>query len=100
RPQLPQRSRRAPREQLPRLGQQLALSQPRASIERYFTTIPHEDRMDAARRIVQHISENIGWIGLFYQTEPDLVANRLANVPVPKSSGSSRLWNIHEWDIR
>jgi len=71
-----------------------------ASIERYFTTIPHEDRMDAARRIVQHISENIGWIGLFYQTEPDLVANRLTNVPIPKSSGSSRLWNIHEWDLR
>jgi len=71
-----------------------------ASIERYFTTIPHEDRMDAARRIVQHVSEQVAWIGLFYQTEPDLVANRLLNVPVPKSSGSSRLWNIHEWDIR
>jgi peptide/nickel transport system substrate-binding protein len=71
-----------------------------ASIERYFTTIPHEDRMDAARRIVQHVSEQVAWIGLFYQTEPDLMANRLLNVSVPKSSGSSRLWNIHEWDIR
>ena len=71
-----------------------------ASIERYFTTIPIEDRMDAARRIVQHISENVAWVGLFYQTEPDLVANRLQNLHVPKSSGASRLWNIHEWDVR
>lgn len=71
-----------------------------ASIERYFTTIPHDDRMDAARRVVQHVSEQVAWIGLFYQTEPDLVANRLQNLQVPKSSGSSRLWNIHEWDLR
>lgn len=71
-----------------------------ASIERYFTTIPNEDRMDAARRVVQHVSEQVAWIGLFYQTEPDLVANRLQNLQVPKSSASSRLWNIHEWDLR
>jgi peptide/nickel transport system substrate-binding protein len=71
-----------------------------ASIDRYFTTIPLEDRMDAARRVVQHVSEQVAWIGLFYQTEPDLIANRLANVAVPKSSGASRLWNVHEWDVK
>lgn len=71
-----------------------------ASIDRYFTTIPHDDRMDAARRVVQHVSEQVAWIGLFYQTEPDLVANRLANVSVPKSNSANRLWNVHEWDIK
>jgi peptide/nickel transport system substrate-binding protein len=71
-----------------------------ASIDRYYTTIPYQDRMEAARRVVNHVSEQVAWIGLFYQTEPDLVANRLVNVPVPKSSGASRLWNVHEWDAR
>ena len=71
-----------------------------AAIDRYFTTIPFAERMEAAREVVHYVSDQVAWIGLFYQTTPDLVANRLLNVPVPRSSEGSRLWNVHEWDIK
>jgi peptide/nickel transport system substrate-binding protein len=71
-----------------------------ASIDRYFTTIPYEARMQAAADVVRYVSENVAWIGLYYQTDPQLLANRLNNVHMPQASGGNLLFNVHEWDIR
>jgi ABC-type transport system substrate-binding protein len=69
-------------------------------IDRYFTTIPLDERMDLAARIVHHVSDQVAWMGLFYQTDPDLVSNRLHNRLLAQASNSSLLWNAHLWEMK
>jgi peptide/nickel transport system substrate-binding protein len=71
-----------------------------AQIDRYFTTIPMGPRMDAAAQVVRHVSEQVAWMGMFYQTDPLVLANRIQNITIPKASGSDVTWNVHQWDVR
>jgi peptide/nickel transport system substrate-binding protein len=71
-----------------------------ALIDRYFTTIPMAPRMEAAGQVVRHVSDQVAWMGMFYQTEPIVFAHRIQNVQIPKASSSTILWNVHEWDLR
>jgi peptide/nickel transport system substrate-binding protein len=70
-----------------------------ALVERYLTTIPSRERVDAAGRIVRRISDELIWMGLFFDTEPSLIANRLANVYAKPDDGR-QTWNSHEWGVR
>ena len=69
-------------------------------IDRYFTTIPMNERMEAARAVARHVSDQVAWMGLFYQTDPELISNRLQNVKVSESSSATTLANVHEWGVR
>jgi ABC-type transport system substrate-binding protein len=71
-----------------------------AQIDRYFTTIPMEPRMEAAAQVVRHVSEQVAWMGMFYQTDPLVLANRIQNVTIPRASGSDVTWNVQDWDVR
>ena len=71
-----------------------------AWIDRYYTTIPMGPRMEAAAQVVHHISDQVAWMGMFYQTDPIVVANRIQNTTIPKASGSDITWNVHEWDLK
>lgn len=71
-----------------------------ALIDRYFATIPKEDRVQVVGQIAQHIAEQLNLMGLFYQAEPSMIANRLQNIVVKKVGGSTHMGNAHEWDIR
>jgi peptide/nickel transport system substrate-binding protein len=64
-------------------------------IERYFFTIPRNERMEVLRRIVGHTSEQVVTIDLFYNTLPIMVGNRLDRVTAEAIG-----WNAHEWDTR
>ncbi|MPZ15578.1 MAG: hypothetical protein GEU73_14350 [Chloroflexi bacterium] len=69
------------------------------AIDRYFTTIPWEERMEWGRQIVRRLSEDVGWIGLYYEVAPVLIPNRVVNV----SAGNEEpvmLDQVHEWDLR
>ncbi len=68
------------------------------AIERYFTTLPWDERMEWGRRVVQRLSEDVGWIGLYYEVAPVLVPNRLSGVPRARNEGIM-LDQIHEWDL-
>jgi peptide/nickel transport system substrate-binding protein len=65
-------------------------------IDRYLTTIPKPERLQALREAVRHISENLNLMGLFYDAEISFLSNRLQNATVRET----RLWNIQLWDTK
>ncbi len=62
-------------------------------IERYFVTIPTQERTQALKEIVHHMTDQLVVMGIVYDPPLRLVANRTRNIPagVP--------WNAHEWDV-
>lgn len=69
-------------------------------IDAYFVTIPLDERMRIGGRIVNHVSDQVVWMGLFYQVTPLLVSKRLVNARQAKPSGANTLTGVHEWDLR
>jgi len=70
-----------------------------AMLDRYFVTIPKRERIQALGEIIHHVSDQLNVMGLFYDTEPLMIGNRLRNVasnPIPRSSP---VWAIYEWDV-
>ncbi len=71
-----------------------------AIIDRYFSTIPKADRVAVLGQAVKHMTENLNVMGLYYDTEPSFIANRLRKVDVVKADGQVMSWNAHEWEVR
>jgi peptide/nickel transport system substrate-binding protein len=70
-----------------------------ALIDRYYVTIPWQERMQVLGQIVHHFSDRLVVMGLFFNTSRTLVGNRLVNVAV-RGPFSTEAWNAHEWDVR
>lgn len=68
-------------------------------VGRYLTTIPMPERIQVMGQIVHRITDELIWIGLFFDTEPALIANRLVNVTA-RPDDSRHTWNAHVWDVR
>jgi len=68
--------------------------------ERYLSTIPRAERTQALGQIVQHMTDRLVTLGIFYTVEPSLVSSRLVNVAGRKGESSRQPWNVHEWDLR
>jgi len=66
-----------------------------ASIDRYFVTIPHAERSQVLGQIIQHMTDQVIILTLFFQTSPIMAANRLVGL-----TGPAQGWNAHEWDLR
>ncbi len=64
-----------------------------ALIDKYFLTIPFQERMQVLGQILHHESDQLPTMRLFSDPEPTPVSNRLKNVP-PASP-----WNAHEWEV-
>jgi peptide/nickel transport system substrate-binding protein len=71
-----------------------------ALIDRFFATIPTAERIDVLGQIVNHVTDRVTVMSLFYNTSPSLVADRLQNVAQQKDGRVLRPWNTHEWDVR
>jgi ABC-type transport system substrate-binding protein len=69
------------------------------AIDRYFTSVPWDERMEWGRQIVHFLSDDVGWIGLYHLVAPELVPNRVYNMPTAKVE-VGLLDVIHEWDVR
>lgn len=65
-----------------------------ALIDRYFVTIPWQDRMQVLGQLVRHLSGELIAMGILYDAQPMLIANRLHNV-----SAAAQSANAHEWDL-
>lgn len=70
-----------------------------ALIDKYFTTVPWEQRMDLGRQIIHRLSDEVAWIGLYHLIAPSLIPNRVPNMPATDKE-ASMLDFIHEWDVR
>jgi peptide/nickel transport system substrate-binding protein len=62
-------------------------------VDRYIVTLDARERLEVAKQLVRHISEQLPAMGLLYRIDLMLVANRLANVGAQTVSQ-----NAHEWD--
>jgi len=64
-----------------------------ALLHRYLTTIPRAPRVDALRQVVQHMSDQLNIMPLYYRASPTMVSNRLQNV------GPDPTWNAQDWKL-
>jgi ABC-type transport system substrate-binding protein len=72
-----------------------------ALIDRYFATIPQQERTTVLGQVVHHMTDVLNMIGIFHNAEPAMVANRLQGVGSRRGEGpTSQSWNAHEWDVR
>jgi peptide/nickel transport system substrate-binding protein len=74
-----------------------------ALIDRYFTTIPTGERMQVGRQLVNRLSEDVGWIGLYYLVGPILLPNKVPNLKIsasPGTWGEQMMEFVHEWEVR
>jgi peptide/nickel transport system substrate-binding protein len=69
-----------------------------AAIIRYQTTIPMGPRVEAARDITRHVTENLPILPLFFDSWPGASSARITNVGSAQN-GAQRLWNVPEWDL-
>ncbi len=65
-----------------------------ALIDRFYSTVPWDARMDALREIVHHVSDQVIVMGTFYSTEANMRSNRLEGV------FPTRAWAAHEWSVK
>ncbi len=71
-----------------------------ALLDKYYTTIPRKDRASVLGDIVNHTTDRLTLMGLFYDAEPLFIGNRLSGVAASKSADSSPAWNVDQWDLR
>jgi hypothetical protein len=71
-----------------------------ALIDRYFTTIPRAERMQALADFVHQLTDQLITMGVIYNSEPILVSKRIQNVVVAKPDGVRDSWNVQVWDVQ
>lgn len=55
--------------------------------------------MAVLAQIINHMTDQLNIMGLFYDTEVVAYSNRLRNIsPTAKEAGSATTWNAHQWD--
>ncbi|MPZ14023.1 MAG: hypothetical protein GEU73_06300 [Chloroflexi bacterium] len=67
-------------------------------IDRFFMTIPKQERLPILGQILHHLSDQAVIMGILYNTSPTLLSNRLINVGAG-GLGATQAWNAHEWDV-
>ena len=68
-------------------------------IDRYITTIPMPERMQALAGILHHQTENLTQLPLFHGVDPTMVANRILNVTA-RADRWTQAWNVQEWAVK
>jgi len=71
-----------------------------ALIDGYMITISAPDRVPQLARIVNHMTDQLNVMGLWFNTEPIVVGKRLKNVANKKVTGGYQAWNAHEWEVQ
>ena len=67
-----------------------------ALIDRYLTTIPWNQRMQALGDIVFQISDQLIMMGLFYDVKSFMVSKRVVSF----TPADNATWNAQAWDTR
>jgi hypothetical protein len=68
-------------------------------VDRYLATIPLEERVQVLGGIVQHTTENLPNVGLFWRMAPTFIPNRATNIQGANNLGN-QAWNAHLWDVK
>jgi ABC-type transport system substrate-binding protein len=67
-------------------------------IEQYITTIPRTERLQALARFARHQSDILPSIGLFYQVDTTISADRIQGITKMGRQGT-QAWNVETWDV-
>jgi peptide/nickel transport system substrate-binding protein len=70
-----------------------------ALLDKYYVSIPMNERVAVVGQIVNIISDQLVVMPLFYGAEPVVIGNRLTNVGA-RTSSASQAWNAYEWDVK
>lgn len=70
-----------------------------ALLDRHETLLSTSERNVLLGQIVRHVSENVVLLGMYYDLEPTVYAERLHNVR-GKYERTTQAWNIHEWEVK
>lgn len=71
-----------------------------ALIDRYMTTISPQERTPVLGQIVHHMTDQLTAMGIYYNTEPVMIGNRLMSVTARDVGETTEAWNAHEWELR
>jgi len=70
-------------------------------LDRFFSTIPYGERTQVLGQIVHMMTDQLLVMGIIYESDPYLVANKIVNMNPPHGNvRSPEAWNAHEWDIK
>jgi peptide/nickel transport system substrate-binding protein len=67
-------------------------------VEQYPLTIPRAERTRIVGDVVQHVTDQVVMMGIFYASQVTMLANRLGNVR--PGDATTPAWNAEEWDVR
>jgi peptide/nickel transport system substrate-binding protein len=65
-------------------------------IEQFQSTIPMNERMQVAGKIVHHLSDQLPILTLFYDALPVFINSKVYNA----HPHDNLAWNVHEWELR
>jgi len=68
-------------------------------LDRFYTTIPEQERNGILGQIVNHLTDRVIIMYLFWEINPTIIADRLVNIGARHFSAPES-WNAHEWDLR
>lgn len=66
-----------------------------ALIDRFFTTIPRQERTAVLGQIVRHLTDQLPGMGLVYEVHTLMAHHRITNVHVANTN-----WNAEAWEVR
>jgi peptide/nickel transport system substrate-binding protein len=69
-------------------------------IERYYSTIPPNERREVVRQVLHLVSDQIPYAGLYYWAHAQFTRNSVLNVGMNDAEFGTNAWNSHEWDVR
>ena len=70
-----------------------------ALIQRYYVTLPIDERTQVMGQIIAHYAENVVEMPMFALPQPVVIANRVTGIVLSKAPVGSMLWNAHQWDL-
>ncbi len=71
-----------------------------AALERYFSTVPYDEQMQALGEVVHHMTGQLNVLPLVNDGDPILMSNRVRNVDVPQAGRASISASAATWDLR
>jgi peptide/nickel transport system substrate-binding protein len=70
-----------------------------AALDRYFTSVPQAEQMQALGDVIHHMTDQLNIIGLILDGDPTLMSNRMRNVGIPQVGRAFVTANAYEWDV-
>lgn len=68
-----------------------------ALVDRFFVTVPLQERIDVLRQIGAHVTDQLVLMPLYHTVHASLISNRMKNV-TPRT-GHSQTYEAQKWDI-